>query len=79
VKITAGAFQNAAIDLEGNLYTWGKNTKGCLIHKGQTIEIPTKVSYTKVFLLNQGKVIDASFGNGFLVTINALLEHHFTL
>ncbi len=44
VKITAGAYHNAALDKDGYVYTWGDSSLGCLGHeKTNDREVPTPI------------------------------------
>ena len=53
VKISAGAYHNAAIDKNGYIYTWGDSSAGCLGHeKTNDRAVPTPITclnHKKVF------------------------------
>lgn len=67
VKITAGAYHNAAIDKNGFVYTWGDSSAGCLGHeKTNDRAVPTPIT-----CLNHKKAIDIACGEKFTTVIVA--------
>ena len=52
VKVTAGAYHNAAIDKNGFVYTWGDCSSGCLGHE----KLSDRPNPTPIISLLQKKV-----------------------